>query len=277
MNNERDQFRGWALSGARQFFPVMMVVCLAMILLAPSMRIWAGITLIALALVYVVLEQALATYGLGAATGARSESRPKASDPDFWDSAASGVVDIGKRLKTLRQVTYRPDAGWMRTRAARREMREISAACRPYYERMMLAERSVYTILNAAPISGVKPKDMMKQVQRLSQQIAVLVEQIQVADRLLTMYEAGSDEAAMVAQARARLIRRADRAMQVLEGVPARLLQLATATSTRGLSRLRDELDGVNTTLEGKAEAYEAMVQPLTYLEEAQSRLRKGR
>jgi hypothetical protein len=62
----------------------------------------------------------------------------------------------------------------------------------------------------------------------------------------------------------------------VLEGVPARLLQLATATSTRGLSRLREEIDAVNTTLEGKAEAYEDMIQPASYLEEARSRLRKG-
>ncbi len=276
MNNRRDELKASTISAARQAFGVLLIVCLALVLAAPALRLWAGIALVALVTIYVILEQALATYGLSPDETERQD-RPKVADPDFWQASVSSVVDVEKRLKTLRHAAYHANAGWLCARTAKREMRAISPECRPYYERMMLAERSVYTILNTVRISGVKPKDMMKQVQRLSQQIAVLVEQIQLADRLSALYDEGSDEAIMVARARGRLIWRADRAMHVLEGVPARLLQLGTAASARGLSRLSDELDSVNTTLEGKAEAYEEMIKPAPYLEEAESRLKQNR
>ena len=274
MNDRRGRVGSWALNGVRQLFIVIMIVCLAMLVAMPPLRLIAGVGLIVIALIFVALEQSLIS--LREEERIATEPRARVIDPDNWEQPTPGVVDIEKRLKTLRQVSYSANAGWLRERAAHREMQNVSFACRPYYQRMMLAERSVYVMLHTGHISGVKPKEMMKQVQQLSHHIAVLVEQIQLADRLVGLYPAGSEEADIVAKARERLIRRADHAMQALEGVPARLLQLATATTTRGLTRLRDELSDMNTRLEGKAEAYEEMAHTLTHLEQEQARLRRG-
>lgn len=276
MDNGRNHSKVWMISGVRPIFIIMMIVCLALVVASPF-RLWAGIALIVVTLIYVFLDQALEAIDWREIGGSQTEraAGPEAG-PDSWQVSPSRISDVDRRLKTLRAAYYHTDAGWLRVRSARKEMQAVSAPCRPYYERMMLAERSVYTILNTSQISGVKPKEIMRLVQQLSKQIAVLVEQIQLADRLIPLYEAGSEEAVIVAHARERLIRRADRAMQVLEGAPARLLQLATASSTRGLTRLRDELRDMNTRLEGKAEAYEEMAHTLTHLEQEQARLRRG-
>ncbi len=179
------------------------------------------------------------------------------------DVYSSSGVEIDKRLKKLRDAYY--GRGQYNERSYRYEIQKVALPCRRYYERILQTEASVATLLNTDAVRGVRPKDLMQQVRLLSRQIAVLVEQLQLADRLVGFYDAGSDEDIMVQRARQKLIRRADRAMGVLEGVPVRLLQLTTATSNHGLRRLVDDLREMNARLEGKAAAYEAMADDDVY------------
>jgi uncharacterized protein (DUF3084 family) len=190
-----------------------------------------------------------------------------AAQQDVSSVDATGE-EIDERLKTLRREYYHAQAPSMLSSSLRAAMQGVSARCMPYYRHMLLAERSVYTILNTAPVRGLaNPAHLLEQVQSLSRHIAVMVEHIQLADELVDFYEPTTREHEMVVAARERLIRRADRAMNTLEGVPARLLRLTAQSSSTGVTRLCQELEDVNARLEGMADAYATMEQPYQFVE----------
>ncbi len=229
-----------------------MLLCLAVLLMAPmpQVKVAFGAVLVVLALVYTVIDRSLERGELHTPSILRREGKTHKRRP------IASADEIEKRIKQMRRAYKR---GGRSARGFQKALDKVAEPCRPYYTRMMQVEASILTLLNTGPVRGLNPKGTLKQVRALMQQIAVLVEQLQLADRLAGFYEAGSDEAIMVMRARERLIRRADRAMMVLEGVPARLLHLTTATSNRGMAPLVEDLRRMTERLEGKADAYEAM------------------
>jgi hypothetical protein len=262
------------LDGLRVGFFVAIVICLMLLIVipAPSARITFGVLLVGLATIYTLVEHGLASLAAEADSGAepayvdwkrrgKREKRDKKKRKQMRFQANTDALD--ERLRRLRRAYYQADPGGVASRAARREMERISEACRLYFERMLQTEASVLTLLNTGPVRGLEPDELIYQVQALSRRIALMVEQIQLADQLNGFYSPGTDEAIMVGRSRERLIQRADRALEVLEGVPARLLQLTTATSHRGLTPLVDDLRRMTARLEGKAQAYEAMTDEL--------------
>lgn len=229
------------------FFLAILLFLFVMIVIPISqVQAASGLIMLGLAMVYMVLEN---QFG-----GDREEDQVQNRRASVTSTDA-----IDERLKRLRRAYYQSRRGDIKTRALEREMNKIHPACRRYYERILETEASIVTLLNTSSPRGVDPEDLMRQIQTLSRQITVLVEQLQLADQLIGFYDKDTDEDIMVQRARQKLIRRADRAMEVLEGVPARLLQLTTATSNRGLDRLVDDLRRMNERLEGKAQAYETM------------------
>jgi hypothetical protein len=177
-------------------------------------------------------------------------------------------AEIDERLDALRREYYHTQEPSLLSSSLRAVMQGVSTRCTPYYRHMMLAERSVYTILNTAPVRGLaNPVYLMEQVQALSRHIAVMVEHIQLADELVDFYDPLTREHEMVLAARKRLIRRSDRAMETLEGVPARLLKLTAQSSSAGVTRLCQELEDANARLEGMADAYATMEQPYQFVE----------
>ncbi|MBN1287259.1 MAG: hypothetical protein JXB47_17805 [Anaerolineae bacterium] len=234
--------------GVRLGFLIAILFCLVVMLAVPVVQIKAsaGFIMLGLSFIYMLVENRM---GRSGAPLKNEQKRPSIT--------STGAID--ERLKRLRRAYYKSREGDLKTRAFDREMQKIDPSCHRYYERMMETEASVVTLLNAGKPQGIDPKELMRQVQTLSRQIAVMVEQLQLADQLAGFYDKGTDEDIMVQRARRRLIRRADRAMGVLEGMPARLLQLTTATSSQGLTRLVEDLRYMNERLEGRAMAYEAM------------------
>jgi hypothetical protein len=230
------------------------LICIFLVIFIPAAQVKAaaGLILIGLATLYAVAGQELENVR-------RTRRRVKIKTNNRGVARLTDEDSIAQRLKRLRKAYYRSRGGDFKQRAFEREMRKIMPACHRYYERMMETEASIFTLLNPGAQKNIDRKNLMAPVQTMSHQIAVLVEQLQLADQLMGFYEPGADEDIMVKRTRERLIRRADRAMEVLEGVPARLLQLTTATSNRGLTRLLNDLRQMNDRLEGKAQAYERM------------------
>jgi hypothetical protein len=234
-------------------FLLAILVCMFLIIFLPvaQMKVIAGVIMISLAALYAMVDHG--------GIGERDVQNIRVVNNQRVVARLSDEDAIDQRLKRLRKAYYQSRGGAFKQRAFEREMRKIMPACHRYYERMMETEASIFTLLNTGALRNISRKDLLRQVQTMSKQIAIMVEQLQVADLLNGFYEPGIDEDIMVQRTRERLIRRADRAMEVLEGVPARLLQLSTATSNRGMTRLLEDLQQMNERLEGKAQAYERM------------------
>jgi hypothetical protein len=192
------------------------------------------------------------------AVGMRMERRDREQGEAETPFAGTGR-EIDLRLADLRDAFYQtrqPLFEWPRVQIA---MMGVPESCQHYYREMILTERSIYKILEAAPVRGLKdPGRLMNQVQQLSRHIAVMVVYIQQAEQLFDFYAPGARDRKIVEAVHARLTHRADRALQVLQAVPARLLHLTTASGASEARRLCRQLEAINTRLGGAAESFDA-------------------
>ncbi len=162
------------------------------------------------------------------------------------------------RLNRLRAV-YRsdPNAG-LHTRRVRDILRGVVAPeYQTHYDRLLRIERVTTDLLRQDVPPGLAISDLLRHITSLTESVARRIDQLQRGDQLLGMYSDGSAERAMVDEARRRLIARIDEAMALQESIPARLMQLSTASTDRDFKRRRVALDDLSTRLEGMTDSYE--------------------
>jgi len=165
-----------------------------------------------------------------------------------------------KRLNRLRAV-YRsdPNAG-LQTRRVRDILRGVVAPeYQTHYDRLLRIERVTTDLLRQDVPPGLAISDLLRHVTSLTESVARRIDQLQRGDQLLALYPEGSAERAMVDEARLRLIARIDEAMTLQESIPARLMQLSTASTDRDFKRLRVALDDLSTRLEGMTDSYDQL------------------
>ena len=112
---------------------------------------------------------------------------------------------------------------------------------------------------------------MLSSVYTLTERTARLIEQLQQGNQLAALYPEGSKEQQMVVEATQHLIARIDETMALQESLPARLMQLSTASTGRNSDRLRETLADLNARLEGMAESYDELSSSSFWLERSHS------
>jgi hypothetical protein len=163
---------------------------------------------------------------------------------------------VVRRLNRLRRM-YRSDSTiGLHTRRVRDVLRgHVASDYHTYYDRLLRIEQAAAELLHRDVRPGVP--DLLPKVYALTERVARLIDQLQRGDKLLDLYPPESVEQEMVAESRRRLIAEIDEALTAQEGIPARLIQISTASAGRDFNRLRTALTDLSTRLEGMADSYD--------------------
>jgi hypothetical protein len=169
---------------------------------------------------------------------------------------------IQRRINQLRRIYSSDASAGLHTRRVRDLLRgKVAPEYQTHYDRLLRMETASADLLSRNLFRGAATPDLLSHVYSLTERTVRLIEQLQHSDNLLTMYAEGSKEQQMVVEARQRLIARIDEVMALQESIPARLLQLSTASSGRDMSRIRETLADLDARLEGMAAAYDELWQ----------------
>lgn len=152
---------------------------------------------------------------------------------------------------------YRNDSTiGLQTRRVRDVLRgHVASDYHTYYDRLLRIEQAAADLLHRDVRPGVP--DLLPKVYALTERVARLIDQLQRGDKLMDLYPMESVEQDMVAQSRRRLIAEIDEALTAQESIPARLMQISTASAGRDFNRLRTALTDLSTRLEGMADSYD--------------------
>ncbi len=174
------------------------------------------------------------------------------------------------RLNRLRRIYRRDPAAGLYHRAVRDLLRgQVAPEYHSHYDRLLRMEQVTLELLRHQPPTSSAA--LVSSLSALTEQGVRLLEQLQQGNRLLALYPDGSTEQQMVVEARQRLIARIDETMALQESLPARLMQLSTASTGRNSDRLRETLADLNTRLEGMAESYDELRSSSFWLERSHS------
>ncbi len=165
---------------------------------------------------------------------------------------------ISRRLNRLRKIYQHDPAAGLHSRQVRDILRgQVAPEYHDYYDRLLRVESASVDLLRRDILHGLAAPDLRSHVYSLTERTVRLIEQLQHSDRLLTLYAEGSREQIMVAEARQRLLDRIDEVMALQESIPARLMQLSTASTGRDMGRIRETLADLDARLEGMATTYD--------------------
>jgi hypothetical protein len=165
---------------------------------------------------------------------------------------------ITRRLNWLRVIYQKDPSAGLHTRRVRNVLRgKVAPEYQTHYDRLLRIETASADLLSRDLLRGAATPDLLSHVYALTERTVRLIEQLQRSDKLISMYLEGSKEQVMVIEARQRILAQIDTVMALQESIPARLLQLSTASSGRDMGRIRETLADLDSRLEGMAATYD--------------------